>query len=825
MAVFKCKMCGGTLEVEENAKVCECAFCGRKQTLPSENDEQVQGLYNRANVLRMKGEFDKAGEIYEKIATMRTKDPEVYWGMVLCKYGIEYVEDPATFKRVPTCHRASYDAVTADEDYKAAIANADISQRSIYEAEAKAIEEIQKGIIAISQNEKPYDVFICYKETDDAGQRTVDSAIANDIYHQLTQEGFKVFYAAITLEDKLGQEYEPYIFAALNSAKVMLTIGTKPEYFNAVWVKNEWSRYLKIMSKDRSKLLIPCYRDMDPYELPEEFAHLQAQDMSKIGFINDVVRGIKKVIAPEEKKQEGWENVAANNGFANTETLLKRAFMFLEDNKWEEADEYCERVLDQDPENTEAYLVKLLVDEKVENKESLKDQPRSFAGNSNYKKIIRFGSEELKNELDGYIKFIEDRNEEERKRHIYEDAKNTANRNTVEAYRKAIEKLRKIKGYKDTDELIAKYLGKIEEIKAEKARKAEARRIAAERKAEEERIAAERNAEEERIAAERKAEEERIAAERKAEARKKKKRIILIIAAIAAGIVLYNAFKPCELEQYIKDNGTKTVTVNGVDFNIPKGYNDLWVSDGKTDPGELYASEYYVSADYEDKPMPNISAAYIGRTNGKFDIDACVDNIIENDWVLRDWGENRKCSEVDVEGADSAYLLQVEHPKFKNPSYEEIEYDASRYYYCILLIGKNVFYYGLTHPLGSIKYLDDVMDEKTICELAAVSVKGKQELSGISSEPFVPSYENVNPGAKSFTFEVNQETCFVYDSNTVKEYQKLLEKNGCEIVSTNKDIFSGKVTYKKGNLKFDMKYKFGSDRSEKFDGELTVIKK
>lgn len=215
----------------------------------------------------------------------------------------------------------------------------------------------------------------------------------------------------------------------------------------------------------------------------------------------------------------------------------------------------------------------------------------------------------------------------------------------------------------------------------------------------------------------------RIEEEKKAS--KKKKRIILIavivIAAIAAGIVLYNAFKPCELEQYIKDNGTKTVTVNGVDFNIPKGYNDLWISDGKTDPGELDASEYYVSADYEDKPMSEITAAYIGRTNGKFDIDACVDNIIENNMWLRGRDENRKCSEVDVEGADSAYLLQVEHPKFKNPSYEEIEYDASRYYYCILLIGKNVFYYGLIHPLDSNK----VVDEKTICELATVSVKGK----------------------------------------------------------------------------------------------------
>ena len=502
MAVFKCKMCGGTLEVEENAKVCECAFCGRKQTLPSENDERVQSLYNRANVLRMKGEFDKAGEIYEKIATKRTKDPEVYWGMVLCKYGIEYVEDPATFKRVPTCHRASYDAVTADEDYKAAIANADISQRSIYEAEAKAIEEIQKGIIAISQNEKPYDVFICYKETDDAGQRTVDSVIANDIYHQLTQEGFKVFYAAITLEDKLGQEYEPYIFAALNSAKVMLAIGTKPEYFNAVWVKNEWSRYLKIMSKDRSKLLIPCYRDMDPYELPEEFAHLQAQDMSKIGFINDVVRGIKKVIAPEEKKQESRETVVVSSGNVNVMALLERAFMFLEDGNWQEADEYCEKVLDQDPKNAEAYLGKLMADRRTKKKTLLKDCSEPFDNSGNYAKIVRFGSEELKTELDSYIKHIKERNEEKRKSDIYTYAMQAAGSGTIEAYEAATKQLCEIKGYKDTNNLIAKYQGKIKEIKAEKARKAEEDRIAAERKAEEERIAAEREAEEKRIAKE-----------------------------------------------------------------------------------------------------------------------------------------------------------------------------------------------------------------------------------------------------------------------------------------------------------------------------------
>ena len=303
MSIFKCKMCGGSLEVEKGQTICECEYCGTKQTVSATDDEVVTNLYNRANNLRIKCEFDKAQEIYEKIVAKKPNEAEAYWGIVLCKYGIEYVEDPNTYKRVPTCHRTQLESVLTDVDYLSAIENADSNQRLIYEQEAKEIDKLQKDILSIVHNEKPFDVFICYKETDENGKRTVESVLANDIYYQLTQEGLKVFYAAITLENKLGQEYEPYIFSALNSAKVMLVVGTKPENFNAVWVKNEWSRYLKLMSNDRSKTLIPCFRDMDAYDLPDEFSHLQAQDMSKIGFINDSdsVAKVKKSIEEYNK--------------------------------------------------------------------------------------------------------------------------------------------------------------------------------------------------------------------------------------------------------------------------------------------------------------------------------------------------------------------------------------------------------------------------------------------------------------------------------------------------------------------------------------------
>lgn len=404
MAMLKCKMCGGNLEVSEGVTVCECEYCGTNQTVPKAQDDVTANLFNRANNLRIKCEFDKAQEIYEKIVSANPNESEAYWGIVLCKFGIEYVEDPVTFKKIPTCHRTQFESVQTDVDYKAAIENADMVQRSLYESEAAEIDRLQRDILAIVHNEDPFDVFICYKETDENGRRTNDSVIANDIYHQLTQEGFKVFYAAITLEDKLGQEYEPYIFAALTSAKVMLAIGSKPEYFNAVWVKNEWSRYLKIMKNDRSKLLIPCYKDMDAYDLPEEFSHLQAQDMSKIGFINDVIRGIKKVIVKEEApvvQQTVVNNVSAPAS-SNVENLLKRGFLSLEDRKWEEANKFFEQVLNENVEEARAYLGKLMASFMASRETDLA-LPRSNGIESDYyKKALRFGSQELKTKLTEY---------------------------------------------------------------------------------------------------------------------------------------------------------------------------------------------------------------------------------------------------------------------------------------------------------------------------------------------------------------------------------------------------------------------------------------
>lgn len=594
MSIFKCKMCGGTIEFNPGDTVGVCDSCGTKQTLPRLDDDRKANLYDRANHFRRNNDFDKAAGIYEQILNEDNTDAEAYWSLVLCHYGIEYVEDPQSRKRIPTVNRAQFTSIFDDDNYKSALHYADGYQKELYEDEAKAINEIQKGILAISQKEEPFDVFICYKETDNSGRRTQDSVLANDLYHQLTQEGFKVFFSRITLEDKLGTAYEPYIFAALNSAKVMVVLGTKPEYFNAVWVKNEWSRYLSLVKNSNGKkMLIPAYKDMDPYDLPEEFSHLQAQDMSKLGFMQDLIRGIKKIVSAGAPKVEVKETVAVG-GNVNVEPLLERAFMFLEDGDWGEANEYCEKVLDQDPKNARAYLGKLMAECRACRMEDLQNCRQPFDGSGNYNKILRFAEPKLIETLKGYITHINDRNENARltgiynravsamneansengykaaaeifktvpgfkdadslvekcldnaetcrKDALYNSARSQMNQNTISSYESAIRMLESIPGWKDADEQIYACQKKIEELKA----KEEAERLEAERKAEAERLERERKAEEHRIAVEK--------------MKKKAKKVFIAIASVACVCAVFLILlKTVIIPQYKLNKATQLI--------------------------------------------------------------------------------------------------------------------------------------------------------------------------------------------------------------------------------------------------------------------------
>lgn len=296
-AALECKICGGTVRLSQDGRTGVCEYCGRELTIAKIDLDQRTAIFNRGNFFRRQGEFDKALQVFERIIQEDDADAEAHWCCALSRYGIQYVEDPATKEYKPTFNRASYDLFTQDIDYLAAIQNSEGEARQQYLEDGAKITALQKEIIAAARHEKPYDVFICYKESEPDGSRTKESVLAQDIYYQLTDQGYRVFFSRITLEEKAGEQYEPIIFAALNSAKVMVVVGTSKEHLEAVWVKNEWSRFLSIMKRDRGRVILPCYRDMSPYDMPDALSVLQSYDMSRIGFLQDLIRGIGKIVS------------------------------------------------------------------------------------------------------------------------------------------------------------------------------------------------------------------------------------------------------------------------------------------------------------------------------------------------------------------------------------------------------------------------------------------------------------------------------------------------------------------------------------------------
>lgn len=447
MAIFKCKMCGGTIEFEQGDLIGRCEYCGTKQTLPRLDNDRKANLYDRADHFRRNNEFDKAMEIYEHILHEDSTDAESYWSLVLCKFGIEYVEDPKTHKRIPTVNRAQLSSIYSDENYKNAIRYATPLQKELYETEAKAIDEIQKGILEISAKEKPFDIFICYKESDANGRRTKDSVYAQNIYKKLTDEGYRVFFSRITLEDKLGEAYEPYIFAALHSAKVMIVLGTKPEHFNAVWVKNEWSRYLALISNGANKILIPVYKDMDVYDLPGEFAYIQAQDMSKIGFMQDLLHGIEKIVKPKKIAISGSDDVF--------ERMIASAFKNLSIGDFENAERSVNAAIGMDSTEPRAIIADLMLKNRIRIPDDLPNAKTILHTDPAFLNAIENADTKFKEELIGY-------STEQRYRSACKTVEKSRNTNALKF---AAAELNELTGYKDSEDYSARCANKLKKRK------------------------------------------------------------------------------------------------------------------------------------------------------------------------------------------------------------------------------------------------------------------------------------------------------------------------------------------------------------------------
>ncbi len=134
------------------------------------------------------------------------------------------------------------------------------------------------------------------------------------------------------------------------------------------------------------------------------------------------------------------------------DVLLKRAFLFLEEGDFERADNYIEATLNQEPENAEAYLAKLMIDLRVSTIEEFSNVGEPFDNNINYKRALRYGDEELKEKLTTAHKESVNLQEQKRFEKIYSQAISLMMSGKGD-YNKAEALFNQIANYKDSTEL------------------------------------------------------------------------------------------------------------------------------------------------------------------------------------------------------------------------------------------------------------------------------------------------------------------------------------------------------------------------------------
>lgn len=238
-------------------------------------------LYHQATGLQLERKFDKAEETYRKLLATGgadAQDAEIYWRMLLCHYGVEYQDENG--KTIPIILRpdlADPSTMQVRRDLSEHIKNN--QQRAHYAKRLKQIDAYLKRYREVRMNPAwEFDVFISVKQKDE-GHFTHDSDAASELYNYFIQDPMlaakklRVFNSRCT-PLPVGEVFEPYIISALMSAKVLIVVGSTPEYMESQWVKNEWSRFQYLQEDERKRgkqdRRLFCYLTggMEPKDLP-----------------------------------------------------------------------------------------------------------------------------------------------------------------------------------------------------------------------------------------------------------------------------------------------------------------------------------------------------------------------------------------------------------------------------------------------------------------------------------------------------------------------------------------------------------------------------
>jgi len=144
MAVYKCKICGGDLEVKEGSEIAVCAYCGTRQALPKPDAEKerekadIDSLLKRISLFLEDGDWASAKKYCERALDVDPENAKAYVGKLMAKMKIR------TEAELSDCP----DSFEDNDNYIKALRFADESYKSVLQgyndAVAYRIEEARK---------------------------------------------------------------------------------------------------------------------------------------------------------------------------------------------------------------------------------------------------------------------------------------------------------------------------------------------------------------------------------------------------------------------------------------------------------------------------------------------------------------------------------------------------------------------------------------------------------------------------------------------------------------------------------------------------------
>ena len=298
----QCPSCGAPItDVKPDDINYICKYCGVSHKLDVTHiDEKINKIYSLLANLR----FDEAYSHADELVMSNPKSGYAYFLRVLAAYRVCYCDNDNpdwNYKKIPTLNDVQFGSITELDDVKKAIEYAETDyDREYFKKTFDYLEKVRKSAVDVIEGHKyDCDIFISVKVTqcDENGNpvldangnalTTYDFAEASKLYVHLKERypDCKIFLSENVKNEFVGLNYEPIIFAALRSAKVMILRGDSNQNINSVWVRNEWKRYLRWMRDldDGTKRNFVFLQGNNSVTIPSDFKDLQAIKVYEMG--------------------------------------------------------------------------------------------------------------------------------------------------------------------------------------------------------------------------------------------------------------------------------------------------------------------------------------------------------------------------------------------------------------------------------------------------------------------------------------------------------------------------------------------------------------